>query len=125
MTARSKHQRHKLLMPLRPIEAGAGVSVVSPASFAIPERVDAGVGTSSRNLDTQPRLGANTLARGPLFFAGTPEQRLADLHAAFADPETTLRSSRARRLRIQLPARLESISSLSQTIQSHFSPTAT
>jgi muramoyltetrapeptide carboxypeptidase len=27
--------------------------------------------------------------RGPLFFAGSPEQRLEDLHAAFADPETT------------------------------------
>jgi len=29
-------------------------------------------------------------ARGPLFFAGTPEQRIADLHAAFADRASQL-----------------------------------
>jgi muramoyltetrapeptide carboxypeptidase len=37
-----------------------------------------------------PRLGANTQKRGPLFFAGTPEERLADFHSAFADPETAI-----------------------------------
>jgi muramoyltetrapeptide carboxypeptidase len=40
-----------------------------------------------------PRLGANAQARGPLFFAGTPEQRLSDLHAAFADPDTSVVAS--------------------------------
>ena len=35
-------------------------------------------------------LAQNALARGPLFFAGTPEQRLADLHAAFADPDIAI-----------------------------------
>jgi muramoyltetrapeptide carboxypeptidase len=30
------------------------------------------------------------LARGPLYFAGTPEQRLADLHAAFEDESTSM-----------------------------------
>ncbi len=29
----------------------------------------------------------HALSRGPLYYAGTTEQRLADLHAAFADPE--------------------------------------
>ncbi len=43
-----------------------------------------------RQLGYSPRLGANTQTRGPLFFAGTPQQRLADLHAAFADPETQI-----------------------------------
>jgi muramoyltetrapeptide carboxypeptidase len=31
-------------------------------------------------------LGAHALASGPLYYAGTLEQRLSDLHAAFADP---------------------------------------
>jgi muramoyltetrapeptide carboxypeptidase len=83
MTARSKP-----LMSLSPIEAGAGLSIISPASFATPERVDRGV-ERLRQLGYSPRLGANTQVRGPLFFAGSPEQRLEDLHAAFAHPETT------------------------------------
>jgi muramoyltetrapeptide carboxypeptidase len=75
-------------MSLCPIEAGAGLSVISPASFAMPDRVDQGV-ERLRQLGYLPRLGANTQIRGPLFFAGSPQQRLDDLHAAFADPETT------------------------------------
>jgi muramoyltetrapeptide carboxypeptidase len=43
-----------------------------------------------RSFGFAPRLGTNTQKRGPLFFAGTPEERLADLHAAFADPETAI-----------------------------------
>jgi muramoyltetrapeptide carboxypeptidase len=42
-----------------------------------------------RALDFAPRLGRHALERGPLFFAGTPEQRLADLHAAFAEENTS------------------------------------
>jgi muramoyltetrapeptide carboxypeptidase len=42
-----------------------------------------------RTLGFSPRLGAHTQSRGPLFFAGSPEARLADLHAAFVDPETS------------------------------------
>jgi muramoyltetrapeptide carboxypeptidase len=78
----------KPLMPLGPIVAGGGVSVISPASFANPERIDRGV-ERLRKLGYLPRLGANTQKRGPLFFAGTSEERVADLHAAFADPETS------------------------------------
>ncbi|MGA8740790.1 MAG: LD-carboxypeptidase [Terracidiphilus sp.] len=73
-------------MSLSPIEAGAGISVISPASFAIPERVDQGLERLSQ-LGYSPRLGSNTQTRGPLFFAGSPRQRLEDLHAAFANPE--------------------------------------
>jgi muramoyltetrapeptide carboxypeptidase len=80
--------RSKPLMSLCPIEAGAGLSVISPASFAMPDRVDQGV-ERLRQLGYLPRLGANTQIRGPLFFAGSPQQRLDDLHSAFADPETT------------------------------------
>jgi muramoyltetrapeptide carboxypeptidase len=75
-------------MHLKSIEAGAGVSIISPASFAIPDRVERGM-DRLRQLGYSPRLCANTQVRGPLFFAGSPEQRLEDLHAAFADPETT------------------------------------
>jgi muramoyltetrapeptide carboxypeptidase len=78
----------KPLMPLGPIQSGAGVNVISPASFAIPARVDLGM-ERLQKLGYAPRLGPNTQARGPLFFAGTSEERIADMHAAFADPETS------------------------------------
>ncbi len=74
---------------LNSIPKGAGISVLSPASFAQPERVDRGL-ERLRALGFAPRLGANTQKRGPLFFAGTPEERLADFHSAFADPESAI-----------------------------------
>ena len=43
-----------------------------------------------RGLGFAPRIGAHTQTRGPLFFAGSADERLADLHAAFADPETAI-----------------------------------
>ncbi len=79
----------KSLLSLEPIAAGASVSVISPASFAIPERVALGMERLNQ-LGFSPRIGANTQSRGPLFFAGSPKQRLADLHAAFADTESSV-----------------------------------
>ncbi len=79
----------KPLLPLRPVPTGSGISVISPASFAIPERVGRGL-ERLRDFGYSPRIGSNTQLRGPLFFSGSPEQRLADLHAAFADPETAV-----------------------------------
>jgi muramoyltetrapeptide carboxypeptidase len=79
----------KPLMKLPPVRQGAGVSVISPASFAMPERVERGL-ERLRQLGFSPKLGANTQSRGPLFFAGSREGRLADLHAAFADQETSV-----------------------------------
>jgi muramoyltetrapeptide carboxypeptidase len=70
------------------VDARAAVSVVAPASFANPERVERGL-EALRILDFSPRLGACAQTRGPLYFAGTREQRLADLHAAFADEDTS------------------------------------
>jgi muramoyltetrapeptide carboxypeptidase len=66
---------------------GVGVSVVAPAASAKPERAERGM---KRLLDLgfQPRLGQHSLARGPLYFAGSVAQRLDDLHAAFADEST-------------------------------------
>ncbi len=38
-----------------------------------------------RGMGYEPVLFPNALARGPLYYAGTVAQRVADLHAAFAD----------------------------------------
>ncbi|MDE3188596.1 MAG: LD-carboxypeptidase [Acidobacteriota bacterium] len=78
-----------LLLKPTAVAPGSGVSVISPASFAVPERVERGM-ERLRSLSYAPRLGQHTQHRGPLFFAGTPAQRLADLHAAFADPDTAI-----------------------------------
>lgn len=68
------------------LRKGSRVAVVSPASAANPERVHAGV-ASLRSFGYQPVLMPHALGRGPLYFAGSTEDRLADLHAAFADEE--------------------------------------
>src|SRR6185369_6934468 len=60
-----------------------------PASFAAVDRFDSGI-QRLRQLGFTTHLGKHTQTRGPLFFAGSPEERLADLHAAFADPATAL-----------------------------------
>jgi muramoyltetrapeptide carboxypeptidase len=75
------------LRKLAPVPENAGIRVLSPASFAAPERVDSGL-AHLRSLGLAPSLGTHTQSRGPLFFAGTPEERLADLHAAYADNNT-------------------------------------
>jgi muramoyltetrapeptide carboxypeptidase len=77
------------LIKLAPVLPGAGIGVVAPASFARPERVELGL-AALRGSGYVPRVASNGLARGPLFFAGTPEQRLSDLHTAFADTESQI-----------------------------------
>jgi len=74
-------------MKLAPVAPGAGSSVIAAASFAQPERIENGL-ARMRALGFEPRPSPNALARGPLYFAGTPEQRLADLHSAFEDEST-------------------------------------
>jgi muramoyltetrapeptide carboxypeptidase len=69
------------------LAAGASVSVIAPASFAKPERVERGL-DALRVLGLAPHLGEHAQTSGPLYFAGTPAQRLADLHAAFASEST-------------------------------------
>lgn len=69
------------------MQSGAGISVIAPASAAQRKRVERGL-EALRALGFLPRLGQHALARGPLFFAGTSKQRLADLHAAFLDKST-------------------------------------
>ncbi|MDR3754818.1 MAG: LD-carboxypeptidase [Terracidiphilus sp.] len=67
---------------------GSEIAIVAPASSANPERTERGLASLSA-LGFVPTLGANALLREPLYFAGTPAQRLADLHAAFSDPATS------------------------------------
>ena len=75
-----------LLKPL-PVAPHAAIGIVAPASPAKPERVDRGL-AALRSLGYAPTLAAHALLREPLYFAGTPQERLADLHAAFADRNT-------------------------------------
>ena len=71
-------------MKLEAVAAGAGIRVIAPASFAQPERVERGMEALGA-LGFAPKLAPNALLRGPLYFAGTPEQKLADFYAAFED----------------------------------------
>jgi muramoyltetrapeptide carboxypeptidase len=79
--------QRKPLMKLAPIAPGAGISVIAPASFAMQERIERGLAAVTA-LGFEPRPAPNAQLRGPLYFAGTPEQRLADLHSAFEDEST-------------------------------------
>ncbi|MDQ2926177.1 MAG: LD-carboxypeptidase, partial [Acidobacteriota bacterium] len=66
------------------LRVGSRVAVVSPASAARAELVERGV-AGLRAFGYEPVVMPNALARGPMYYAGTAEQRAADLHAAFAD----------------------------------------
>jgi muramoyltetrapeptide carboxypeptidase len=77
----------KALLKPPPIALDAAIGIVAPASPAKPERVDRGT-AALRSLGYAPKFATNALLREPLYFAGTSQQRLADLHAAFADPDT-------------------------------------
>jgi muramoyltetrapeptide carboxypeptidase len=57
---------------------------VSPAAAAKAELVELGV-EGLRAFGYDPVVMPHALTRGPLYYAGTAEQRVADLHAAFAD----------------------------------------
>ena len=107
------------------VPADAAVSVVSPASTpqtgarrTRPRRLCAHWATS-------PQPAEHLFTRGPLYFAGTPEQRLADLHHAFADDQIRAIFVDARRLRLQLPARRPRPRSHRRTSQAASSATAT
>ena len=71
---------------LKPRAAAVGVkaAIISPASTPDAAKVDRGM-EALRHLGFLPMEAPHMLTRGPLYFAGTAEQRLLDLHAAFAD----------------------------------------
>jgi muramoyltetrapeptide carboxypeptidase len=68
------------------VPSDALVAVVSPASTPQPDRCELGL-EALRALGYAPQPADHILTRGPLYFAGTPEMRLRDLHHAFADDE--------------------------------------
>jgi muramoyltetrapeptide carboxypeptidase len=74
-----------LLKP-QAVPPDAQVAVISPASTPQPDRIESGF-EALRALGYDPQASEHILARGPLYFAGTPEMRLHDLHHAFADEE--------------------------------------
>ncbi len=69
------------------VATSAAIGIVAPASSAKPDRIDRGL-AALQYLGFTPKPCPNAFLREPLYFAGTPTQRLADLHAAFSDPET-------------------------------------
>jgi muramoyltetrapeptide carboxypeptidase len=68
------------------VPADAAVAVVSPASTPQAEKVERGL-DALRTLGYAPQPAEHMLTRGPLYFSGTPQMRLKDLHHAFADDE--------------------------------------
>lgn len=73
------------LIKPRALKAGATLAVLSPASTPKRELVERGTAHLQR-LGYKTVVGAHALESGPLYYAGTLEDRLHDLHAAFADP---------------------------------------
>ena len=69
----------------RALRPGATLAVLSPASTPKPDLVHRGI-AHLHSLGYKTVLGAHTLDSGPLYYAGTIEDRLYDLHAAFANP---------------------------------------
>lgn len=68
------------------VAKGARVAVIAPASSAQPERIEQGIAAlRARGFD--PVLSEHARGKHPPYFSGTSAERLADFHAAFADPE--------------------------------------
>jgi muramoyltetrapeptide carboxypeptidase len=67
------------------LKPGATLAVVSPASAAKADLVHAGV-EQLHAFGYRTVLMPHALSRGPIYYAGTVEQRSGDLMAAFADP---------------------------------------
>jgi muramoyltetrapeptide carboxypeptidase len=70
---------------IRPkLKRGSRVAVVTPASTAKAALVERGC-ERLRNFGYEPVVMPHALNRGPLYYAGAAEDRVADLHEAFAD----------------------------------------
>lgn len=74
----------RLLRP-RAVPPGARIAVVAPASSADPDRITRGL-AALRALGYDAVLSEHARGKHPPYFSGSVEDRLADLHAAFADP---------------------------------------
>jgi muramoyltetrapeptide carboxypeptidase len=69
----------------RGLRVGATLAVVSPASTPKAELVRRGV-AHLEALGYKAVVSPHALDSGPLYYAGTVEERVRDFHAAFADP---------------------------------------
>ena len=69
----------------RVLRAGSTLAVLSPASTPKPGLVHRGI-AHLHALEYKTSLGTHALDSGPLYYAGTIEERVKDLHDAFADP---------------------------------------
>ena len=79
-----------MVNPTKPpaVSPSAAIGLVAPASSAQPDRIERGI-AALRTFGFAPQLAAHALHRGPIYFAGTLAERLADFHAAFADSATS------------------------------------
>ncbi len=62
------------------------IAIVAPASSAQQSRIDDGA-AALRARGWQPRFLPHSVSRSAPYFSGTADERLRDLHAAFADAE--------------------------------------
>jgi len=74
------------LVKPKALQSGSMLGLVTPASIARTELVQDGI-AALQGMGYRTKLFPHALDAGPLNYAGTPENRVADLHAAFADPE--------------------------------------
>ncbi len=74
------------LIKPKALKPGATLAIVSPASTPKPQFVQQGI-DHLHTLGYKTVLYPHALDKGPLYYAGTLEDRLADLHRAFANPE--------------------------------------
>lgn len=65
---------------------GSTIAVISPASHPQPERIERAIATLEA-LGYKVKRGDHFLSKHKPYFAGSVAERLADLHAAFADEE--------------------------------------
>ena len=74
-----------LLKP-RVLPSKPHIAVIAPSGDARPERIEAGAALlSARGWDL--RFMPHARGRHAPYFSGNPQERIADLHAAFLDPE--------------------------------------
>lgn len=76
-------------LPIPAVPPDGRIRVVSPASFAKDERMALGM-KRLRALGFRPEAGDHTQTRGPIYFAGDPEHRLDDFHAAFGRADVSM-----------------------------------
>lgn len=90
MTAQLKATGSGLRAAVLPaaLRAGDAVRLVSPASWFDPDKARVGM-DALRSLGLSPQMADHALARHGQYSAGTPVERLEDLHAAFADSAVT------------------------------------